>query len=652
MIPENIRKKIIAALIVTHGDNHSANIKQCVKAVATRWVPADGSELAFQEFCLESYISQEPQRSLLFQKLQDKIEKIFGLSFELCWSNKWSLMIQTGPLEPVDIMLSEIDPLTHINDDLYRSKVAHLILLNFPILSLQEKNKLGLTTSDRRLLTQSRMAELCQFRIPFQVSAKESTAINNAYQFLGGLLFDLERIIFETSNRLTNSPLKVDLHWGLRDQIVLLYQEPCGLKKQQLLAGIWESATREEVPNEYYKNTNINWDPVTNVIFENGLKLSGNSLLNYQGRYKALLGLFEAKKEEDPYVPEMPNYITRSFELTREIEEDKVRKLFTDFLTNPLLPICASHLKSLLGRELQAFDVVFNQFGAKTNTSSKNYDAIIAKKFPTLEKFHHAIPGILEKLGFDSSLAREIADKIQVVTCRSGGFSSFPKMRGGSYILAIPTDHGKMNYTSFVTAMHELGHCVEGYLSLEKSDNYLLGEVPCPAFSEAFAYLFDSRSFEILEVSEAAKKYDPSKILNLFWGCFLNCGIALVDIDTWHWMYKHPNCTEAELRTALINISHTIWNQFFSPIIGEKDCSILGGYNVMIANPLYLPEYALAIFIQTQIEEYLHGKILGVEMPKMCKTGKVTPDAWMITAVGHPISYEPLLKLAETVLQK
>ena len=117
-------------------------------------------------------------------------------------------------------------------------------------------------------------------------------------------------------------------------------------------------------------------------------------------------------------------------------------------------------------------------------------------------------------------------------------------------------------------------------------------------------------------------------------------------------MYKHPNCTEAELRTALINISHTIWNQFFSPIIGEKDCSILGGYNVMIANPLYLPEYALAIFIQTQIEEYLHEKILGVEMPRMCKTGKVTPDAWMITAVGHPISYEPLLKLAETVLQK
>jgi hypothetical protein len=652
MIQDKAIQKVIAELMRIYSSKNSVNINKCVKAVASRWIDADGTEAEFQEFCIKFYLDTQSQKNYLFEKLQNKIEKIFGLSFELYWSNKWSLMMQTGPIEPVDTILAEMDPFTHISEDFYRSKLSHLILLNFPLLSLEEKNALTDSLSDRIVWAQCRLAELGQFRVPFHITANESSAINYSYQFLSHLIFDLQRIIFDNNKRLADAPLKVDTHWGLRDQIVLLYQDKLGLKKQKLLAHIWEKATLEEVPNAYYENLNTTWDPVTHSIFENGSKLSENKISNHHGRYKALRGLFEAKKQEDLYIPEMSNYIHRSFELTREIKEVNVRKLFTDFLTNPLLPLCADKLKSILNRDLYSFDVVFNQFGITTSDTPTSYDAIVEKKFPTLNHFHAAIPDILEKFGFDAKLAREISEKIQVVTCRSGGFSSFPKMRGGKFLLTTPTDNGKMNFTSFATAMHELGHCVEGYLSLEKIDYYLLGKVPCSAFSEAFAYLFDSRSLEILEVDEVGEKRRTSKILNLFWSSFLHCGIALVDIDCWHWMYDHPGFTEDELRVAVIKISRNIWNQYFSPIIGEKDSSILAGFNVMIANPLYLPEYALAIFIQTQIEDHLEGKVLGVEMPRMCKAGEVTPDAWMIAAVGQPISYAPLLKLAESILER
>jgi len=640
MIPEAIIHSVIEELIKAHGNDYSENITKCIKAVEFRWLESDGTEEEFQEFCLNNYVSDPHKKKKLFEKLQEKLEKMLGLAFEISWSNKWSLMMNTGPLTPVDTLMAEIDPFAHLNEDFFKSKIAHLILLNFPSLTLTEKNNLTNSSSDRLLWAQCRLAEKVQFRIPFHVTTKASSAINHSYQFLSHLIFDLERIIFKKEERLVNTPLKVDTHWGLRDQIVMLYQDESAFNKQLVLADMWEKATREEVPRLYYENINTTWDPITHSLYQNQNKMLASELPTFSGRYQALRQVFLAVTEEDHYTPEMPNYIDRSFEIGREMKEDNVKQLFEGFLTNPFLSVCADKLKSLLNRKLCSFDVVFNRFGSLKMDNQLDYDAVVSAQFPTLNHFHAAIPEILKKLGFDNQLANKISDQIQVATCRAGGFSSAAMKRGGKSILAIPTDDNKMNYTSFVTGMHELGHCVEGYLSLENIDYYSLAGVPSSAFSEAFAYLFDSKSLEILGINEK----NDSKKLNLFWSGFLNCGIALVDMDCWHWMYEHPGFTENELKAAVINISKSIWNRYFSPIIGEKDSTILAGYNVMIANPLYLPEYALAIFIQSQIEDYLSDKVLGIEMPRMCKTGKINPNAWMMAAVGQSISYEPLLK--------
>ncbi len=569
----------------------------------------------------------------------------------LYWSNAWSVMMQTGPLEPVDSIFADMDPNAHILEDFYRSKLAHCILLNFPLLSLDEKRKLSTTEASRALLAQCRLAEFCQYRVPFEVRALESSAVSQTFQYLGHLMFDLDRIVTDEGRPMMDSPIKVDCHWGLRDQIVLYYQDPAGLSKQKLLAKIWERAILEEAPSEYYDNSTTQWDPVANVMYETGSNLSKPCKAFFTGHYARLSGLFEAKKAEDVYSPEMPRFIDRSCEQLREISEQNTRTLLIDFLTNPLLPLCAEHLKKQLKRPLHAFDIVYNQFGLADNTTPNHYDDIVAQRFPTLSHFKAAIPDLLINLGFDPQLSLDIASKMNVVACRTGGFSSFPKMRGGEYILATSMEHEQMNYMSFATAMHELGHCVERYLSSESIDHYILGEVPSSAFTEAFAFLFDSKSLELLGIEEKGEGRHQSKILNLFWTAYLNSGIALVDMDCWQWMYTHPGFTEDELKSAVIDISRTIWNRYFSPILGETDSVLLAGYSPMLINPLYMPEYALAIFIQTQINHYLEDKVLGVEMPRMCKTGKVTPDAWMMAAVGQPVSSQVLLQLAESVLK-
>ena len=46
------------------------------------------------------------------------------------------------------------------------------------------------------------------------------------------------------------------------------------------------------------------------------------------------------------------------------------------------------------------------------------------------------------------------------------------------------------------------------------------------------------------------------------------------------------------------------------------------------------------------------NKNLATEMERMCKLGSITPDAWMVSAVGAPISTEPLVKAVQVAVKE
>ena len=39
-------------------------------------------------------------------------------------------------------------------------------------------------------------------------------------------------------------------------------------------------------------------------------------------------------------------------------------------------------------------------------------------------------------------------------------------------------------------------------------------------------------------------------------------------------------------------------------------------------------------------------------MTRMCRLGDIYPDAWMVQAVGEPISVEPMLEDAQAALER
>jgi oligoendopeptidase F len=224
-------------------------------------------------------------------------------------------------------------------------------------------------------------------------------------------------------------------------------------------------------------------------------------------------------------------------------------------------------------------------------------------------------------------------------------------MRQGKAHLRTRVETEGMNYKGFNIAVHELGHNVEQTFSLNAIDHYSLNGVPNTAFTEALAFVFQGRDLELLGLQSPDSQAEALKALNDFWATFEICGVSLVDMRAWHWMYEHPQATPVQLRDAVLQISQDVWNKFYAPVLGGKDVVLLGIYSHMIDEFLYLPDYPLGHMIAFQLEEHMKkaGKI-GPEFERVARLGRLAPDLWMKKATGAPVGPEALLAAAEHAL--
>ena len=110
------------------------------------------------------------------------------------------------------------------------------------------------------------------------------------------------------------------------------------------------------------------------------------------------------------------------------------------------------------------------------------------------------------------------------------------------------------------------------------------------------------------------------------------------------------DCNAEELKHAVIDIAKNIWNQYYAPVFGVKDSPILAIYSHSIDNPLYLSAYPIGHIIEFQLNEYIKDKVLGEEMQRICKLGRLTPNIWMNKAVGNNVSGEVMINAAKNAI--
>jgi len=646
-------QKLKTELLAKYGEGQRSPLERGLHQVGQFWRAADGDAAAFEAFVRSNFAGDQATLDVLFSRFQRLLEQLYGHMHEINREFRQQADLDLGPVLPFDEVFAGYDPSAHVTDDFFNNKLAFVVLLNFPLTTLEERLSQGPKWS-RRQWAEVRLAESFSKRIPAAVNLDIARAASESDSYISQYNIWMHHIVDANGQRPFPPKLRLLSHWNLRDEIKADYADrQNGLAKQRAIQLVMERIITQTIPEVVIDNPNVDWNPWTNEVkattekdSDAPMTAAGNitNAAEPATRYAMLLETFHAGKEVDPYSPTAPTLIARRFDEDREIPEARVRTMLEEVMTSPLVPQVAKLIETRLGRPLEPFDIWYDGFRARGAYTEAQLDEIVSKKYPTADAYRKDMPNILMKLGFTAEKAQYLAENIAVDPARGSGHAMGAEMRGEKAHLRTRVASTGMNYKGFNIAVHEMGHNVEQTFSLNEVDYTLLKGVPNTAFTEALAMVLQGHDLEVLGLAAPDARSDALKTLNDFWNTYEISGVALVDMAVWHWMYDHPNATPAQLRDATVEIAKQTWNRYYAPIFGKKDGVLLAIYSHMIDSFLYLPDYPIGHLIAFQVEEQMKkAGAIGPEFERMAKMGSVTPDLWMINATAKPVGSEALL---------
>jgi len=633
------------SMLTSRDNSNKQSIEKGVSQVARLWLETDGDEKAFRSFCEDNYIADPDEKYQVFLKISDYLEGISGHFNEMSLRLQKNLQLDNGPLHPIDEKFGSYSPSSHLSDDLYNNKIAFIIALNFPHLTLEEKEALG---TDRKAWAYARLGDMFTERIPAALLQAASNAESDADIYISQYNIYMGHVMNKKGQHLFPKDMILLSHWNLRDEIKANYNKGKeGLDKQRTVYEVMKRIISQDIPVEVINSGTYEWNPYTNMVQQENkeVKTTPESTV----RYQKMLNNFKAMQDIDKYTGN--TYIDRKFNDDMEVALQDVEKLFDEFLSATELKEIGKTISKRLGRKLEAYDIWYDGFKARSNLDETKLDVQTQALYPDAAALDKKLPDILMKLGFSAERANYLADKITVDAARGSGHAWGASMKGQQSRLRTRIPAAGMNYKGYNIAIHEFGHNVEQTLSLYDVDYYMLSGVPNTAFTEALAFVFQKRDLEILDITDPNPEKQAMEILDKVWSMYEICGVSMLDISVWKWMYAHPDATAEQLKEATIALSKEIWNKYYAPVFGVKDETVLAVYSHMISYPLYLSAYAFGQIIEFQLDQYLEGKNFANEVERIFRQGRLTPNQWMILATGSPLTVEPMLEAVRQVIK-
>lgn len=649
-ISSAIVDKTVNGLVDKWGDVEKELIVKGVTHAASLWRTGDGSEAEFEEFCLDNFIGSDDDRFTFFTKVSRNMEILYGNFNKITLDLQRPVHEPMGEVTAIDEAFSAYSPTAHLDDDLYQSKIAFQIALNFPYYSLKEKEALSGQWS-RRDWAYARLGDMFVSRVPASVNQQIAKSQSDAEMYIAGYNIYAGRLLDENNQSPFPSDMVLLSHWNIRDEIKSNYsRKEEGLKKQQMLYNVMLRIVDQSIPAMVINNPDVQWEPVGNkVVGKEGVVASSPE---DNVRYQRIIDCFKAMSEQDRFSP-LHTAIDRAFEGDMEISQPDAEALFINFLGNPQLKNVGALISSRLGRELKPWDIWYDGFKSRAQLNEDDLNKITRSRYPNAAAMKADLPNLLVKLGFKTDRAKYIADRIEVDAARGSGHAWGASMKGDVAHLRTRIAENGMDYKGYNIAIHEFGHNVEQTISLYDVDYYMLQGVPNTAFTEALAFLFQKRDLDLLGMPSKDPLKEALDVLDNFWSTYEIMGVSLVDQYMWKWLYEHPQANAAELKDAVNAIAIDVWNKYYAPVFGVKDQPVLAIYSHMVNSPIYLSNYAFGHLIQFQVEQYLKNSHFATEVERLFALGKLTPGQWMQQGVGGPISTDALIdatsKAVETV---
>lgn len=647
-------------LVVRHGEGQRARLHRGLKQAGEFWRPADGDAAEFAGFVRAEFAGGPATLDALFSRFEHLLEAINGHFTELRYELRKQTDLDTGPVLPFDELFSAYDPGAHLTDDFFRDKLAFVVLLNFPLTTLEQRLTEGAHWT-RRQWAEARLAQAFSKRIPAEVNQAVSDAQAGAELYINDYKICMHHLLDAQGRRLFPPKLRLLTHWNLRDEIKAQYSDSTGgLARQRMIEQVMERIIDQTIPRVVINNPAVDWAPVANEVKPSPVHdleapARADLLLTNapepDTRYAKLLAIFHAEQKADPYSPAAPTLIARRFEDDRQMSEARVQAMLEQVLTSPQFGEVGRFIQRRLGRPLEPFDIWYNGFRPRQAYTEAQLDELVRRKYPTAAAYRADLTNILTQLGFTPSRAAFLQANIDVEPARGTGHAMGGAMHGQKARLRTRVEPDGMNYKGFNIAVHEMGHNLEQTFSLNLVDHNLLAGVPNNAFTEALAMVAQARDLELLGLAQPDARSQALQTLDEFWNTAEISGVALVDMAVWHWLYGHPDATPAELKAATLRIALDLWNRYYAPVFQRRDVTLLAVYSHMIRDVLYLPDYPIGHLIAFQIEEQMRqADHFGAEFERMAKFGNLAPDLWMENATGAPVGPEALLDATKRAL--
>ncbi len=657
-ISDTTIQQAVSNVLAAYSEADSCMVARGAAQVAALWRESDGTEEDYLALITNSYAGTDETKKQLYDRMAFILEQC-GQSADMLNNTLQEPTTLLGKGDPtqVDWIISGYSPMAHFAEDMFANKIAHICVLNFPHYTLEEKNTLGKEWT-RQEWAYARLGDVFSSRVPGNVVANYSQALSEAENYIAGYNIMMHCLRNEQGEQLWTEPMALLSHWNLRDELKSNYADvPNAREKQEMIYQVMLRIIRQEIPAVVVNNDKLLWCPTTNHVSgdpDSDIKLKVDISREPDTRYQQIINIFRAGQQIDAYRPDAPTHVLRTFNEDLQIPFEEIESLFTQLIQSEEIKQVAAIIRERLGRDLRPYDIWYDGFKSRSSISEDVLTAETQKRYPTAKTFEKDMPRMLMDLGFASDKAKEIASHIVVEAARGSGHARPCVGREQPARLRTRVGDKGMDYKGYNIAVHEFGHNVEEVISLYDIDYYTLAGIPNTGFTEASAFLFQERDLQLLHQSTQSPQ-QADQLFDMIWGMYEIMGVSLVDMRMWQWLYAHPEADAAALREAVIAIASEVWNQYYAPILGEKDSPLLGIYSHMVGYALYLPAYPIGNLVQYQLDEHLANCATPEEWAKeytrIYQQGCLTPDAWMRGAVGKPMSVEPILKAVREQLK-
>ena len=323
-------------LVAKYGEAQRARVERGVRQVAKFWRAEDGDAASFEGFVRGNFAGDQAALDTMFYRYQRLLEQLYGHLHEINREFRQQADLDAGPVFPFDEVFAGYDPAAHVADDFFNNKLAFVVLLNFPLTTLQERLAQGPNWT-RRQWAEVRLAQAFSKRIPAEVNLEVARAGSEADSYISQYNIWMFHVLDQSGQRLFPAKLRLLSHWNLRDEIKADYSDPRhGLAKQRAIQQVMERIITQTIPEVAINNPNVDWNPWTNEVKaaaerDSEAAPTGETKITNAAeparRYAMLLKTYQAEKKMDPYSPTAPTLIARRFDEDREIPEQRVRAM-------------------------------------------------------------------------------------------------------------------------------------------------------------------------------------------------------------------------------------------------------------------------------------------------------------------------------------